>query len=440
MFSKLRDKITRDLHLKDLLKGSAITFVLKMAGMGLGYGLILIVSRKLGAEGVGFYNVMMQILTVLGMVLGLGMNTSVLRYVGQFNNYKDRPKMRKLYRYVVYTVGPLTIVFSIILYFSAAWIIDNLGKSPEYTTGLKLVAIALPFFTLNQISVEFIRGLKKLHISELIRSVLRPLFISGGIFLFFWKDLSKIDIIGLMVFAVIINALLSRLTIWRSLSGFVNDSGEFYRKHLFKTSYPMLMTGISSTLMTASPIFFLDYFSGQADAGVFSITFRLASLVAVVLLIINTVAAPKIAELYWQKKHSELQLLIRHSAKIMFWCALILSVFLILFGGFLLSLFGSQFLVGYWSLVILTIGQFINAATGSVGVFMNMSGRQKTLNYVFLLFTLCMIMSFLILGQKVDLTTASICYSSFLSIINIVLFIYLNQTTNLRFLYFQKPT
>tara|TARA_R110002072_G_scaffold159408_3_gene310465 strand:+ start:535 stop:702 length:168 start_codon:yes stop_codon:yes gene_type:complete len=54
LLSKLKHKLNNDGHLKDLLKGSAITFVLKMSGMGLGFILTYLISHKLGPEGVGF--------------------------------------------------------------------------------------------------------------------------------------------------------------------------------------------------------------------------------------------------------------------------------------------------------------------------------------------------------------------------------------------------
>jgi O-antigen/teichoic acid export membrane protein len=42
-----------------------------------------------------------------------------------------------------------------------------------------------------------------------------------------------------------------------------------------------------------------------------------------------------------------------------------------------LGLFGSKFTEGNLVLIILVIGQLVNASTGSVGVLLNMSGNQK---------------------------------------------------------------
>jgi O-antigen/teichoic acid export membrane protein len=397
LLNKFKHKLKGDIHLKDLLKGSAITFLLKMGGMGLSYVLVYLISQKLGAEGVGFYQVMVQIITVLGMILGLGMNTSVLRYVGQFNNDEERPKMHLLYSYFVKLVVPLTLIISVILYVSAEHIVILLGKEALYAEGLRMVAIAMPFFTINQISLEFIRGLSKLQISELVRSVLRPLVMVTGISLFFWEDIEKMDVIYLLVASVVINSMVSRWSIWKALKKVPKTPSFFKRKDFIKTSMPMMITGISSALLVAMPIFFLDYYASQRDAGIFSVAFRLASLVSLVLVVVNTIAAPKFAELYWTDKKIELQKFINQSVKIIFWVSFFLTIIIISSGNFLLSLFGDEFIAGYWVLVILVIGQLVNAATGSVGIFMNMSGKQKAyrnINLIALGVTISLLVAF----------------------------------------------
>ena len=424
MIKKIKNKLNGDIHLKDLVKGSAITFILKMGGMGLSYVLIYLISKQLGAEGVGFFNLMLQILTVLGMVLGLGMNIAVLRYVGQFNNEEQRPKMRDLYRHFLRTVAPLTLLVGILLYFGADYIVQWTGKDKEYADGLKMVGIVLPFFTINQISVEFIRGLKQLQISELVRSVLRPLVMIIGIYFLFWNNLTKMDVIYLLVVGLIINSLVSRWAIWKKLKSIPKQPLAFERKELLKTASPMMVTGISSALLGALPIFFLDYYTTQAEVGIYSVAFRLAGLVSLVLVVVNTIAAPKFAELYWAGKMEELQKVITQSTKMMFWVALTLTIILIAGGEFLLGIFGQEFKQGYWLLVILTIGQLVNAATGSVSLFLNMSGNHIILRNIVFGTVAFTIYGFLMTIPKIGTYGAAITFTLGSIILNILGVIY----------------
>ena len=425
MLEKIKNKLNGEVHFKDLLKGSAITFVLKISGIGSSYVLIYLIAKRLGAEGVGFFQVMLQILTILGMVLGLGMNISVLRYVGQFNNEENRPKMHALYKYFLQTVAPLSFCVGILLYFGANYIVHWIGKDEEYAEGLKLIGIVLPFFTINQISVEFIRGLKKLQISELVRSVLSPLVMILGISVLFRQIQTKVDIIYLLVFSLIINSMVSRWAIWKTLKKVTKNTFGFERKEFMKTSYPMLLTAVCSSLLAAMPFFFLDYYTTQADVGVYSVAFRLALIPSLVLKVINIIAAPKFSELYWAEKMQELQKLITQSTKLMFWAALGLVIIIVFFGKYDLQVFGEKFQEGYLVLLILSLGQLVNAATGSVGVVMNMSGKQKDLRRVITILTVIGFCSYLTLGTWFKVSYFYIAIVS--AVIDAVLNIYLSS-------------
>lgn len=424
MIEKIRNKLASDANLKELLTGSAITFVLKMTGMGLGYLLIYIISQRLGAEGVGFYNLMLQILTVLGMFLGLGMNISVLRYVGQFDNEGERHKMHDLYRYFVSTVGPLSVIVSVGLYVTADWFTIVIGKEPEYAMGLRLVAIILPFFTVNQISVEFIRGLKKLQISELVRSVLMPLIVILGILLVFNSNLSKMDVAYLLLIALVVNSFVSRLAIWDVLRDIEKKNNDFSLKELLRTSSPMMITGISGSLIMATPIFFIDYMLSEEMAGIYSVASQLSKAVTIILLVVNAIAAPKFANLFWLGKKAELQTLIDQASKILFWIALLSSVLMIVFRVELLGLFGTTYTDHGIVLVVLILGQFVNTATGSVGLMLNMSGNQRILSLSLSITAVVMavlmyfaILKFSILGASIVVALGQLALYSFLAFI-----------------------
>ena len=50
--------------LRDILRGSSIVFVLKVAGAGLAFAFNIVLARLLGAEGTGAYFLSLTVLTV----------------------------------------------------------------------------------------------------------------------------------------------------------------------------------------------------------------------------------------------------------------------------------------------------------------------------------------------------------------------------------------
>ena len=60
-----------------------------------------------------------------------------------------------------------------------------------------------------------------------------------------------------------------------------------------------------------------------------------------------------------------------------FWPSLAVALILVAFGPTILRLFGPGFEQGYTVLVILTLGQLVNAFAGPVAILLNMTGHQN---------------------------------------------------------------
>jgi O-antigen/teichoic acid export membrane protein len=63
--------------------------------------------------------------------------------------------------------------------------------------------------------------------------------------------------------------------------------------------------------------------------------------------------------------------------KIIFWCSAPILAVVILVAPFIMGIFGEGFVRGSLSLIILAVGQFINAATGPINSILIMTGKQK---------------------------------------------------------------
>lgn len=438
MIRKLRNTIKGDVHLHELLRGSVITFILKMAGMLLAYVAILAISKRSGANGVGFYQLFIQTLTILSVFLVGGLNSGVLRYVGQFNNEKERSNMHILQRYIQQLILPLSCGLAILIFLFSDTLSHWIANPSFDANTLKILACALPFFTMNQVNVEFIRGLKKVQISELVRSVLRPLTITLAVLIFFRDELTHADIPFVVLAGILINAIVSRTSIWLALRKIPKQASDFKRKDLVKTSLPMYVTGISNTLIASLPFFFIEYFHSQKDVGIFTVSLRLASLVSMILIIINSMAAPKIAELYWSDQKQQLIKLINQSAVILLVLATASALLIGLGAAIWLDFFGKEFKSGLLALEILLIGQWLNAITGSVGIFLNMSGNQKVLRNTMVITAILCLIGYILIVPAYGIMGAAIVSSLTTGISNCVLVYIVYKKTGIITIYLPK--
>lgn len=409
--------------------------------MALSYAVIYIIARKYNSTGVGYYSIANSTLLILGVIAAMGTNMSILRFVGKYNSEKERFKLPKLYATNIKIALPFSILIGAVSYFFASEASNLFSSSDQYAQAIQLIGITLPFFTINFINVEFIRGLKQLKISEFARSVSRPLTILAALIVYWNTAIPNIFIVYFFCFGELLNFSISTITVVIHIRRITpspsnNDSPSY--KELFGISFPMMITMITGTLMSTLSLFILQYYGSTEDVGIYSIAFRVSQLIAIVLLVVNTIAAPKFSELFWNKKHEELQRIMNQSVKIMFWGGLTLAVIIGLGSSFLLELFGSDFLSGQLALLILILGQLFNAATGSVSLFMNMSGHQNKLrNLVLITLGFQITASFIIIPQY-GLLGAAIATTGGSIIRNLLCILYVKRKLNFKTYYLPK--
>jgi len=383
VLDKIKLKLHSDHNLKELLSGSAITFVLKISGLMLGYFLILLISRNYGAEGVGMYSLMVSVIVFTAMLSSMGMTTSILRYVGQFNRKESQGKLRLLYQHVVQLSFPVALILSVGLYLFAEIIAVKFFHAVEYKHGLEIAAFIIPFFSLVSLNVEYIRGLKNLKVSEFLRSV-NPPAISVTLLLLAGLYTSSLFLpLYTLAAATLVTCMVSTLFIVRKLSKIhVTKKDMFTKKELTTTSFPMLITSLSVFITGNISLFFLQIFSDASQVGIFSVILKISLLISLVLLVVNTIVAPKISELYWKDEPALLQRVLNQSTKMIFYISILVGGGVALFNKEILQVFGAEFIVGSNALYFLIVGQLVNAATGCVGVFFNMTGAQKILRNI----------------------------------------------------------
>jgi O-antigen/teichoic acid export membrane protein len=234
------------------------------------------------------------------------------------------------------------------------------------------------------LNIDTIRALKKTILSEMYRSMFRylPVFIFAIILL-------KTNNEELLVEVYLLGFLL--LSLFSSISVYIlfkkidkpNDKSEsFTITEIFKTSSPMALSAIAYFIMQSIDIIILSIYEGFDQIAYYSVSVKLAMLTTLALMSVNIVIAPRIAEIYENQKMQKLQMLIKHSTRIIFLISICVLSVLFFFSEEILGLFGQGYVIANNALFFLLAAQFFNAVSGPGAIYLNMTGRQKTLNKI----------------------------------------------------------
>ncbi len=383
--SKLKNKL-KDKDLKEILLGSSLALIYKIFGMIGGYILLLIISRYYGSKGLGIYNLSIAVLAICVLFGTLGLKTYCLRFVSQFYTEGKYRKIFDLYKNILQLTIPVSIFFSLLLFIPARELSIYVFKDISLISGFKIIGLIIPFMVLYSINIEFIRGLKNIKLSEFLRNLTVPLL--NIVILLFMALFITSDYVSVFSYtiAIIISFIISTFYIFKIISGFKKYPHEnISKKEMLKVSLPMIVTAFSLLIMGKIDTIMLGIFSTTENVGIYNAALKLASLTSFILTAINTISAPKFSELYWSNKVEDLRKVVQFSSKLIFLFSIPVLCILLILPQFSLGLFGEEFKIGKYALILLVIGQFINATSGSVGIFFNMTGNQVLFRNIILI-------------------------------------------------------
>ena len=349
-----------------------------MLGLIVGYGFAIYITNQYGAYVFGQYVTALLVVEIFSIISRLGVDTSLVRFVSKYAQKGAVNLINQLYFKSVAIVTFAAIFFTLLLVFFSVEIAEFMNLEREYLVIVSFSFIPLVLFYMN---VQAIRGLKKMVSYSLLNNVA----ITFGVFLFLVLfsvfTASEMLPIYAYVSSVFILTMLSYF-LWfnhKSKVSIVNSDDEMplSTNELLMTSFPLLLGQSMMIIMGKVDLFMLANMSSSDQVGIYNIALKLSMLSYMGLMAINSIAAPKFSEIYSSGDLDALKKIVQQSTKTIFWISLPVLTLLILFPEFILSMFGEEFKIASFTLIILSVGKMVSAISGSVGTFLQMVGKQK---------------------------------------------------------------
>lgn len=380
----MKKKLTNFLK-NDLVNKSVKVLVLRIIGTILFFGLTLFLTNNFDAGLVGQYDFIRSFLIFIGAIALLGMQQSIIYFSGYLLSIKRLYEIKKIY-FKMCSILFVTTATLIALFFMFSTNKIDMFFNKHVSDIIFKALLALVFYGLTIFNIEAFRAIDKLFFSEILRSIFRYLF-----FFLFAIFLSQTHNNNFLVNAFLINFLLLSflstgvlLFHFSKLNYRSNDEFTIGYRDIIKRSVPMAISSIAFLLMQSIDLILIGKFLDFNQVAYYAVTVKLTMIISLVLTSVNTIIAPKISELYSSKKYNLLQFYIKQATRIIFILTIPGIIILIVFSTYVLSFFGNQYIIAKQALWVLLIGQAVNALCGSVGIYMNMTGKQNTLQKILL--------------------------------------------------------
>lgn len=362
----------------DVVRDAGITLGLKVVGTLLAFLTSVLIARYLGASGAGLYFLALTTTTIVSVVSKVGLEVAVVRYAAVHAGRNERAVAWDLIRKTTFLVGGASFATTVVLVGASPSLANRVFEQPALLAPMALMAIAIVPLNLGTVAAEALRGLGSILRWGFARNTAMPLFLVLLIPVLAPR-FGVMGAVGAYLASTVLMMLLARWWLHREVPGSERGGGHFETRVLLATGMPLLWFSIMQQVMKWTDTLLLGALADASTVGIYSLAMRTAQLTSFILVALNTVAAPRFATQYAQGDMEGIQRLARRSSLLMFLASTPLLLLFLVAPRFVLGFYGPEFTAGAGALMVLALGQFINAASGPVGYLLIMTGHERIL-------------------------------------------------------------
>ncbi len=365
---------------EQILRGGISSVLIKILQTIIAFLLAISLARNLGPEGYGIYSYVLAIVTIMAIPCQLGLPQLVVRETAKAQLNKDWATLRGLWRWssiAVWIASSLVALIVLIYIYVSRSSINGMLKE-TLLVGLALV----PILSLAGLRGAALKGLRHVVLGQLPESIIRPVIFIIGIWgcAFLLNKITPSYAMSIHLLSASASFVLGAIFLWRvkpreASQNIVND---YYPRQWISAAIPLALIASIQLVNNQADIIILGLLTTPEEVGIYKVVVSVSALVAFGLQAINIVVAPHFVRLYNNGDMLQLQSLVTMTTRVILLLALPVVITAYIVGSWVLEVvFGVEYLLGYWPLIILSFGQLLNACFGAVAFLLSMTGYEK---------------------------------------------------------------
>lgn len=355
-----------------------VAFMLRAVGAVIAYVAQVVMARWMGGFEYGIFIFVWVWVTILGTVVGLGFNTSILRFFPYYLERKDLARLRGF----LLASRTLSVAMSTFAALIAAGIVVLLGDRLEsyYVLPIVLALICLPLYTLTDLHDGLARANNWVILALAPNYIVRPLLIlivMAGAIVSGYQPSAVLAVLA-SIAGTWVAAIWQFLVVHRRLSPIVPagdrriETGDWV-----KASLPLVLVEGLYMMLANTDVLVLSRYHDPDQIAVYFAALKTLSLVQFVAFGVAAAATHRFSQYHAAGDRERLAAFARDSVRWTFWPSLAAALLILALGRPLLSLFGEGFTAGYGLMFILAVGLVVRAGVGPIEGLLNMLGHQN---------------------------------------------------------------
>jgi O-antigen/teichoic acid export membrane protein len=357
---------------KELVKDSFFALIVRGVGSVAALLMSVVITRCLGANEAGYFFLAFTIITVASVITRLGTDDVIIRFSSIHSSKNEWGKVQGALKVMLTWVLVLSSVVGILIGVFSNFIAVHFFKKPALSGPLFWMAFSIPLMALFAGYANALQGIKKVIASVAVQSIILPFIAMACIFIF--VPHTSIGVSQIYLGAALIT-FITAIFLWKRHSS--GKAEPYDNKMLWRTSKPLWTQWNLRLCVLWAGQFIAGFYISADKLAELAVAQRTSQLVSFILMAINLISAPRFASFYHQNQLEKLKRYAINTTRLMTLVATPFIIIICIWSSQIMALFGKGFNQGASILIILSLGQFINAISGSVSYLLSMSGHQK---------------------------------------------------------------
>jgi O-antigen/teichoic acid export membrane protein len=356
----------QDNLLGKVLRNSVHLFSSNTISLALSVLQSILAARLLGPAGFGLVGIVMGYASTVNGLFSFRMSELVVRYGGEYLEKKEHDKASALMKSAMFGEGLVSLLAFVFVVITAGLAARYISKTPDTAWMFVAYSIGLLANFNTETSTGILQVTDKIKLQgtiNLIQSIVTSaiiaaaFFLKGSLFIVLLAYLLGKAILGLGLF------IFAQIQLHRVLgNGWMREpiSSLPSIRELFRFAFNSNISATLILIFRESEILWVGYFLTNEAAGYYKAAYAIASLLSVPAnpLILSTY--PEINKLIVQKAWPRLRDFLRKVTTLAFAYNMAIGLGFLIFGRWLLLIYGEQYAPAYPALLALLVGLIFN--------------------------------------------------------------------------------
>lgn len=361
-----------------LARGTTRSFALQVLANVMGVGTQVILARLLSQSDYGVYAYVLGLMNFAWILTKFDFDVTGVKYAAKYTASRDWGLLRGFQRVAIGFTAAFASLVGAVAACAVLWL-GPAGAAHLVLPGLVTCAI-LPLTTIATVQCALLQG-RRLIVQSYTQIALRPtvsfalIAIFGGV-AGYALDAVKALLIGLV--AAVVTIALSTFLLRRASRPLRDAEPRYEHREWLGASAILLPASLAQmTLGTTLDVVVIGTLIDTTSAGVYALASLLLMPAGTVLMSVNTIATPLIAELYARPTRGDLRTLAIMIARVNL--ALVVPILLTidLMAPAVLAWFGPSFTAGVPVVLLLSVGAASAIFGGHAAPMLTMTGHHR---------------------------------------------------------------